>query len=248
MEKTSWSLKIEYNGISIAIEHRKFALGIFDNPANETEAEEVASRIRKAVAKATHYFEFIAAAAAQRSELNVDNRSRDLFARYEYFLDQYRQLLVKIEENKDKTIVTKTAFSTMTSFPVFQFYREASWNAIAVIDAFFSWTEHVFSPIAILKRVVGTGVEVADLAKTEWAVKFKKVVFLDQPAMKASYDELTEMRRQVRNFLDHGSFGKNEEAFQFHSGAGAVPLLLPHQRGKLRLLFRADWNLRIRMR
>lgn len=34
--------------------------------------------------------------------------------------------------------------------------------------------------------------------------------------------------------MAHGAFGKNGEAFQIHSGAGAVPLLMPHQKGSSR--------------
>ena len=43
-----------------------------------------------------------------------------------------------------------------------------------------------------------------------------------------------DIRRQLRNFLAHGAFGKRGEAFDFHSGAGAAPLLLPHQADKPR--------------
>ena len=34
--------------------------------------------------------------------------------------------------------------------------------------------------------------------------------------------------------MAHGAFGKRGEAFKFHSGAGAVPVLFPHQHGKPR--------------
>lgn len=33
-------------------------------------------------------------------------------------------------------------------------------------------------------------------------------------------------------FVAHGAFGKDGEAFKFHSGAGAVPLMLPHRSSK----------------
>ena len=40
--------------------------------------------------------------------------------------------------------------------------------------------------------------------------------------------------------MAHGAFGKNGEAFHFHSGAGAVPVLLPHQAGKTRFTITGD--------
>ena len=68
----------------------------------------------------------------------------------------------------------------------------------------------------------------ANLAAAEWAVKFKAALDIREPEAKRFYDELTVIRQQLRNFVAHGSFGKQGEAFQFHSGAGAVPLRLPH--------------------
>ena len=38
------------------------------------------------------------------------------------------------------------------------------------------------------------------------------------------------IRQQLRNYVTHGAFGKDGEAFSFHSSAGAVPLRLPHKR------------------
>ena len=52
----------------------------------------------------------------------------------------------------------------------------------------------------------------------------------DEPEVKDLYDELTVIRRQLRNYVTHGAFGKDGEAFSFHSSAGAVPLRLPHKR------------------
>jgi len=61
--------------------------------------------------------------------------------------------------------------------------------------------------------------------------KFRAVFDLEDSTSKKFYDDLVEIRRQHRNFIAHGSFGKRGEAFTFHSGAGAAPVLLPHQRG-----------------
>ena len=246
MEKTAWAVKIEYNGKPFSIEHRKFGLGIFGNLADEKEAKEIADRIHKAVKAAQPFFEFIAASAANKSELNVTNNCKELFQRYEYFLKRYKSSLKKIEKSKGVKKVKKTKNSTLYTFPVVKQYSITTWNAMAVIDAFFSWTEHVFIHIAILKGTIKKGVEVAELAADEWSVKFKKAIPLDTNEVKMMYDELLEIRRQVRNFLDHGAFGKKGEAFHFHSGAGAVPLILPHQRGRAKfslssaLIFRDD--------
>lgn len=100
-----------------------------------------------------------------------------------------------------------------------------------MIDAFFSFTEHVFIHLATLQGKISTGNEVASLAGADWAQKYKSAFDLRDKEAKFFYDNLIEIRRQHRNFVAHGSFGKQGEAFTFHSGAGAVPVLLPHIRG-----------------
>ena len=67
----------------------------------------------------------------------------------------------------------------------------------------------------------------AKLAGADWSEKFKAALEISEPTTKAFYDDLLNIRRQLRNFVAHGSFGKQREAFTFHSGAGAVPVRLP---------------------
>jgi len=63
-------------------------------------------------------------------------------------------------------------------------------------------------------------------------------------AVKNFYDELIVIRRQVRNFVAHGAFGKRGEAFQFHSKAGAVPVLMPHKTTDTRFSMFDDMSFR----
>ena len=108
--------------------------------------------------------------------------------------------------------------------------REARWLGVSAVEAFFSWTEHVFIQMAIVQGHCTTGQEVGKLAAAEWPDKFKAALDISDPETKKHYDELIQIRRLLRNFVAHGAFGKDGQAFSFHSAAGAVPLLLPHQR------------------
>lgn len=45
------------------------------------------------------------------------------------------------------------------------------------------------------------------------------------------FDRVLAVRQDLRNHVAHGAFGKQGEAFSFHSPAGAVPVLLPHRTG-----------------
>ena len=239
-EKTAWSVPIDYEGEVFLIEHRKFGAGVFarDPASQEVQAGEIVARIKKAVKVAEPFFDWLADQAMAASKLNVINRTDDQFQRFEFFLAEYRRTAKVLMEHTDRhpkapTIEHSSATDDFFSGR-FTLYQQAGWLASSVIDAFFSWTEHVFIHLAILQGRIISGLEVAKLANDEWSKKFKCALDVADPDTKGFYDDLVEIRRQHRNFVAHGSFGKRGEAFSFHSGAGATPVLLPHRAGSRR--------------
>jgi len=86
--------------------------------------------------------------------------------------------------------------------------------------------------IGILNGKIKTGDEVATLASADWSEKVKTAIGLDDPTIKSLFDELISVRRQIRNYIAHGAFGKDGKAFTFHSGAGAVPINLTDPEGR----------------
>ncbi|MDP2762698.1 MAG: DNA helicase UvrD [Sideroxyarcus sp.] len=66
----------------------------------------------------------------------------------------------------------------------------------------------------------------AAIAAADWKTKFKAALDVSDVETQKHYDKLLGLRAQIRNFMAHGAFGKQGEAFSFHSGAGAVPVLL----------------------
>ncbi len=99
------------------------------------------------------------------------------------------------------------------------------------MEAFFSWTEQVFIHLAILTQALAKADAVVSLAESNWSAKYKSVIDLADPEAKQFFDKLIAIRSELRNYIAHGAFGKQGEALFFHSGAGAVPVLLPHRTG-----------------
>jgi hypothetical protein len=238
-EKVAWSVPIDYEDSFAFIEHRKMGLGVFSQPTDESEkiAASIVDSIHRGVKAASPFFDHLAAEAVEQSHLNVRNNSAWLLSRYEYLRDQFRAKVASSEARKRDVEKTEESLpdgtkTTSYSFPAFSLSQEASWLGIAAIEAFFSWTEHVLIHIAILQGKLKTGEEVADLATAEWADKVKMAIPLNDPSLKAIYDELLGVRRQIRNYMAHGAFGKHGEAFDFHSRAGAVPVNLTDPDGK----------------
>lgn len=234
-EKVAWSVPVEYDGRPFLVEHRKFGLGVFaaNVPEDEAAAADIVRLIHKATKAAQPYFDWRAEQAAKASKLNVVNRSDKLFERLDFYLSLYEARRQEAEERKGERVETDLGEGRRTiSYPASELRREAQWFAQSAIECFFSWTEHVFIHIAILRGKCSTGEEVANLAKAQWNEKFKAALDLGDARTKSFYDDLGVMRRQLRNFVAHGAFGKDGEAFHFHSTAGAVPMLLPHRKDR----------------
>ncbi len=244
-EKVAWIVPIRYSGRLYSIEHRKMGLGIFAPtykndlrrigravasgiPGDEAErhATEICKLINEAVSKAEPYFEWRAEQAVGDSKLNVTNNSNWLFERYEYLRDEYKRLDDEFERKKDEPNTRDYPDGSVSVWTAYEIWRHAKWMGQAAIDAFFSWTEHVFIHIAILKGVLKTGDKVAALAEGDWKAKFKAALPIEDAEMKRRYEALLDLRAQIRNYMAHGAFGKRGQAFRFHSGAGAVPVLL----------------------
>jgi hypothetical protein len=233
-EKVAWSVPVEFEGCKLIIEHRKFGLGIFaaNLPADEVAAAEVAKHIHAGVKAAEPYFNFLADSAAKGSRLNVKNNSRELYERFKFFADSYEIKRMEAEARNHEQVRIEYTNGYSVSFPSSGFRREARWYAVTAIEAFFSWTEHLFIHLAIIQGRITTGAAVAKIADAPWGDKFKSALDLSNADTKDFYDKLVALRRQIRNFVAHGAFGKDGQAFSFHSGAGAVPLLLPHRQNK----------------
>lgn len=247
-EKVAWSIVLELEDTTFVIEHRKMGLGIFvqDPVAGEIQARKVLDLITRGARVSEKYFDSLAEAAIRNSKLNLLNKSKYLYNRLEYFLSLYKKAKQEAELRKEESILETLPDGTYQArHPSrYDFERQADWLAITAIEAFFSWTEHVFIHLALLSGSIITGADTASLAEADWPEKFKKALDLGDTNVKKFYDELILIRRQLRNYIAHGAFGKRGEAFRFHSKAGAVPVLMPHNGRNVRFSMQGDLSFR----
>ncbi|HCJ8325240.1 TPA: hypothetical protein NV655_004096, partial [Escherichia coli] len=248
-EKISFSIPVRIDGTVVIIEHRKLGLDIFIKSDDDIEqAKTVLRHICAGVKAATNFFDSLADNAAKTSNLNVNNNANSLYDRFCYFLELYKQKLDEVAAGQESKLEVDSEFKSDNFFSLLQstfeqsnkiieLRREAMWLATSAIESFFNWTEHVFILIAILKGEIKNGNDVADKVGKEWGEKFKLAIDINSSSLKLFYDRLLILRKQVRNFVAHGAFGKDGQALEFHSSVGAVPLLLPHRENKERFKF-----------
>lgn len=234
-EKSAWCIPIDYEGKVFLIEHRKMGVGIFiQNEDDEDQAKIITKKINGAIACARPYFKYLAEESIKSSDINIVNNNQNLFERFNYFLDLFKQENNKTVKLSDESI-WQDGHLIFASKDYHKVRQAAKWLAISTIESFFSWTEHLFIHLAIITQKVKTGEEVTKLIDAEWKEKFNIVI--SGKDLRKFYDDLILIRNQVRNFVAHGAFGKDGHAFQFHSGAGAVPVKMHFDRKKNRFSF-----------
>lgn len=252
-EKIAWSIPIDFEGRAYLIEHRKFGLGVYGPEGKEEDAKRIVMLIKKGVKVARPFFDWMAQKAIQASHLNIVNNAQSLFGRYLYTRELYLSTLEKLEavtaaikEDKRQHQFSllrrlKSSSSSMSSVTIFPHFLEKkalseqlSWLALGTIDAFFSWTEHVFIHLAVLQAKINNGKQLTQLVGAEWNTKFKSALDVQDRESKLHLDSLVAIRQQLRNFIAHGAFGKEGEAFHFHSKAGAVPVIFEATKAKTR--------------
>lgn len=225
VEKVSWAIPLEYEGKVFSIEHRKFGVGVFsENHLPKNILNHIQGRINISVKMARPFFDWIASQAIDSSLANVYNKGLLLFSRYTYM----RKLFT---ENK-VLVKNKISIEEIKLNPHMMYWHNkytSEWLAAASIDSFFSWTEHVFILIAILAGKITTAGAVSQSAISSWPAKFKTIFDLSDAKTQKHYEHLMALRSKIRNYQAHGAFGKEGEAFEFHSSAGAVPAVLPHK-------------------
>ncbi|QSB18902.1 hypothetical protein JN403_21155 [Pseudomonas sp. 15A4] len=247
-EKIDWSIPIDFNGIAFLLEHGKFGLGVYahDPEGEGAAAEEIATRVQKAVKIATPFFDHLARQAMELSEVNVVNNSIPLYCRFEFMSKAYKSKCAELAaESELHALKAKQKHLPLGVWVLGGAYsnlkQEAGWLAISAIESFFSWTEHVLVHVAILTGGVTTAHEIADLAAADWPRKFRAVFDIKSIEEKSLFDSALCLRQELRNYVAHGAFGKGGEAFSFHSSAGAVPVLLPKKMEVRNFLWVATW-------
>jgi hypothetical protein len=257
-EKMSWSVTVDFEGARYTIAHVKSGLHLFAREGAEWErqARKIVGLIHRGVSTAKPIFKWMADNAISTSKINVRNVGRPLFERYTYFRNGFRAVGADARALKDaheiesrqrqfpfplystrfkRETASLSELSALFTHSWLRVSEDANWLAISAIEAFFGWTEHIFIHLAILQGRITTGADVAKIAEANWGEKFKKALDVNDKMTKQHFDKLFTIRRQLRNFMAHGAFGKEGEAFSFHSGAGAAPVAFDRKRVRTQL-------------
>jgi len=227
-EKVAYIIPVEYDGKPHSIVYGKFGMSIEFGEGGDGAA--VYKALRKGMRATKPYYLWRAEQASNTSNLNLLSKCPKLWEKYEYLKSQSIDLMGKFEDNKE-IFVTENGYDdegkfrwSTTTWPAYEYKRQSIWLHEAAVDAFFAWCEQSLVHIAVLMGRLTNGREIAQLLHQEFGEKCRLVFDLNYPPDKAVYDNILKLRIELRNYIAHGSFGKDGSTFQFHSKVGAVPL------------------------
>jgi hypothetical protein len=105
--------------------------------------------------------------------------------------------------------------------------EHGSFAAIAAINAYFSWLEHVLVLALLFTDVDPRDSTLDDHIGDKWGEKFKRVFDVQEPDANRVLAQLHEIAETYRNTFGHGGFDKQGATIGIHiEGIGAVPARL----------------------
>jgi hypothetical protein len=221
-EKVAWSVAFTYKSIPFTFSLQKFGLRLYRHkdafPA-PTLAEEMLAALAKGMGIVAKLFEPIVLSQVASGNVTVANSFPQLDNMYTYFREQAKRNLAF--KRRPSTPKIENLGKLLTT----SFHKRAAgnYNAIAMIDAYFSRLEHLLIILLPFGNYDRTKHDLVHLMGSLWSEKFKTVFDVNKnAAAKALFDRLVTLRERYRNPVSHGNFQKGGRSLFFHFPTGAI--------------------------
>lgn len=171
-------------------------------------------------------------------DVTIENKSSILRERYIYFRSKIKDLY--ISEGIDTTINLNILpdFSTNR----FNLKKEVFFNVQSMLDAYFSFQEHVLILLLPFTNIDFTKNKITDLINANWSKIFNTVLSpSNSPDLMRHYDNLRNIK-ELRNQYAHGGFEKNDGSILPHiEGIGIIPIELSSD-NEYKILYLHDYS------
>lgn len=230
-EKTRWEIPFRYKKNNCAFALQKFGLRLYISSNDEGSKniikieKEIIGKLKRVIAKIEKQL-LTPFAKDQIYERNVTiaNHYHKLENRYVYFRE-------KAEKKTTPEINTNVKhdddiFAGLNN--LFKSRSELFYNTIAMLDAYFSFLEHLFVLVIPFAEKQDNDIDLVQFISSFWSEKFKTLFDIKKDTQaKKFYDELDEIKEHYRNFYAHGGFEKGGASLYIHfPGYGAIPAQL----------------------
>jgi len=206
-EKVRWSILCSFREEPIIFDLKKFGLTLTYPVDMENSIETALGRLCKAIKFAEKELDKIADQQINDGNVSIANYYHDFYRRYRFFRDQ-----ASISYNKEAPVDTEFGLSTQPDRP----HIEGGYMTIAMIDAYFSYLEHILALMLPFCGFDFKSGEIKKLISGTWSDKFKFVCKLSDPECKVIYDDLLKLKKVVRNPMAHGGVENKWNSLYIH--------------------------------
>lgn len=226
-EKLAWQLRFTFRGHRCALSLQKFGLRLYvDGDLDEESAsqlvEELIRKLRSAMQVVERsVFAPFARAQLDAGNLTIRNQAHHLRGMYEHF----RALAEQVREPQATGRSLEDVMNAWSAERAEE--QDRFFNAVAMVNAYFSWLEHILVLCRPLTPPRPAPDTLRDFIGKRWRDKFRDVFDVSQPGRaKSVHDALHDVAEEHKNTYSHGGFDKRDGAFLIHSELGAMPARL----------------------
>lgn len=241
-EKLLWTIPFKYKSYPLLLSYRKFGLQILSNSGTtppQALVKQMLKQLNKAIKITEKLVQPYADQQVKTGNVTVVNSYHKLNMMYRFFRRKAKERFRRAGRAPASLAPARTGLiGPLLNWRV-KHEHEGAYYATAMIDAFFSWLEHV---LVLILPFVGFDPVREDLVafiSSGWKDKFKRVFDVERNRRaKSLYDQLNSIRERYRNPLTHGYFEKAGASLYFHvPGLYAVPVRLSKFREGLHYSF-----------
>lgn len=223
-EKTHWIVPFAYRGLSCAISLEKFGVRLYVAKCENTDINksELLGKLRKAVEAAEkHILAEIAEDQIKSGNITIANQFHRLGKQYIYFREKAEAAYSPPAQKTNNGSVDGLAELLNRGFRA---SAEGAFNALAMVDSYFSRLEHLLVLALPFSSYDRTTDDLTDFVGKIWSEKMKRVLDIKSLPMHGYYDRLVAVKEKYRNTFAHGGFEKKGASFYFHlQHFGAIP-------------------------
>jgi hypothetical protein len=221
-EKTAWEIRFGYRGAFCVTAFRKFGLRLeaYSAEMSDSELDNLLLELVELLADAAklverHVFQDFVADQVNVGAVGVENQLSRLRAMYMYF----RELTEAVHTGAGKLADLPSSREVW----VFPAQTEGFYTTVAMVNAYFSYLEHLFVLMLPFSRFDGSKESVVSFIGSSWGEKYKRII---SPARDVEgqrfHQRLRTIAEEFRNTHVHGGFNKNHGGLIVHCSAGAL--------------------------
>ncbi|MFP4973965.1 hypothetical protein ACE6ED_01065 [Paenibacillus sp. CN-4] len=226
MEKVLYVIPFKYKEHYCFFSMEKFGLKFASTTNNEEIIRQLFKSINSANKIANRLLSPFIEKAINNGEFTLENTSGVLRRRYLYFRNNV-QLCLDFDHGKPGVDISEIVAS-MNSRSNKEW--EALFNTQAMLDAYFSFQEHILILLLPFSQFNKDEDNITNLIGSDWTTKFNRIFKPQQnPSVMQFYDCIRGIK-ELRNKYAHGGFEKKKGSLLAHvPTVGAIPVELPQR-------------------